>query len=97
MNQVRFRDERESTVDRAGDRLAYLVLSYGLLLIVAYQSLVEHRAAWELLGLVVLGGVVGSAYRVRNRALTRNSAGLAGVTILVAAVVGAIVVLVSRA
>jgi drug/metabolite transporter (DMT)-like permease len=97
MNQVRYRDERESTIDRAGDRLAYLVLSYGLLLIVAYQSLVERRAAWDLLGLVVLGGVVGFAYRFWHRALTRNSAVLVGVTILVAVVVGVVVALALRA
>ena len=53
MKQLRARDERELTVDRAGDRLAYLALSYGLLVVIAYRSFVERQASWELLGLVV--------------------------------------------
>ena len=48
------RDEREARIDLAADRLAYLVVSYGLLVAVAYRSLVRGDAAWDLLGLVVL-------------------------------------------
>jgi hypothetical protein len=39
------RDEREARIDLAADRLAYLVVSYGLLLAVAYRSFV-HADAW---------------------------------------------------
>ncbi len=90
MMQPFVRDERELSVDRAGDRLAYLVLSYGLLILVAYRSFVEGRASWDLLALVVIGGVVGSAYRLWHRAFTRETALVAGVTILLALVVGAV-------
>lgn len=60
------RDERETRIDLAADRIAYLVVSYGLLLIVAYRSFVNGEAAWDLIGLVILGGIVGLAYRARQ-------------------------------
>ena len=90
------RDEREAAVDRAGDRLAYLVLSYGLLLIVAWRSFGDGAAPFELLALVVVGGVVGAAYRVWHRAFTRESAIVVGMTVLVALIVAALVSLVVR-
>jgi hypothetical protein len=90
MNQLLARDERESSVDRAGDRLAYLALSYGLLLLVAYRSFAERQASWDLLALVLLGGLVGTAYRLWHRAFTREAALVAGLTIVVALVVGAL-------
>jgi hypothetical protein len=85
------RDEREAAVDRAGDRLAYLVLSYGLLLIVAMRSFVDGAAPFELLALVIVGGVVGAAYRVWHRAFTRESAIVVGLTVLAALIVAAFV------
>ena len=51
MNHLVPRDEREQGIDRAADRLAYLVLSFGLLAIVAYRSVVDGAASWDLLGL----------------------------------------------
>ena len=92
MNRWLVRDEREADVDRAGDRLAYLVLSYGLLVLVAYRSFAEGRASWDLLGLVVLGGAVGAMYRLWNRALSREAAIVFGVTALVALRLAAILV-----
>jgi hypothetical protein len=58
------RGERETRIDLAVDRIGYLVVSYGLLLIVAYRSFVNGEAAWDLIGLVILGGIVGFAYRI---------------------------------
>ena len=53
MRSLFVRDEREAAVEQGGDRLAYIVVSYGLLLIVAYRSFVERQASWDLLALVV--------------------------------------------
>ena len=89
------RDERETRIDLAADRIGYLVVSYGLLLIVAYRSFVNGEAAWDLIGLVVLGGFVGLAYRARQRvALGRWTLTL--VTIGIAAIVAALITLAAR-
>jgi len=88
MKQLLARDEREASIERAGDRLAYLALTYGLLLLVAYRSFVERHASWDLLALVLLGGLVGTTYRLWHRAFTREAALLAGLTIVASIVVG---------
>ncbi len=91
MNHLVRRDEREHGVDQAADRLAYLVLSFGLLAIVAYRSFVDGAASWDLLGLVVLGGLVGTLYRLAQRAVSREwtivAIGTAGAALVVAAIV----------
>lgn len=95
-NHLVSRDERESSVDDRGDRVAYLVLSFGLLAIVAYRSLAEGAASWDLLGLVVLGGLVGTLYRVSQRAVSREWAVVAIGTGVFALVVAAIVMFATR-
>ena len=96
MNHLVSRDERESSVDRTGDRLAYLVLSFGLLVIVAYRSFVDGAASWDLIGLVILGGLVGTLYRLARRAVSREWIIVAVGTAAVALVVAAIIAFVTR-
>jgi hypothetical protein len=90
MDRLAPRDERETSVDQAADRLSYLALSFGLLAIVAYRSIVDREASWDLLGLVVVGGLVGAAYRVRQRVASRRwelvLVGTAAVALVVAAI-----------
>ncbi len=97
MNHLVRRDERESSVDHAGDRLAYLVMSFGLLAIVAYRSVADGAASWDLLGLVVLGGLVGTLYRLAQQAVSREWTIVAAGTAAVAVVVAVIAALATRA
>ena len=91
MDRLLARDEREMSIDRGADRLAYVVVSFGLLVIVAYRSIVDGVASWELLGLVLLGGAVSAIYRMRHGVLTRQAAlvlaAASGIAFLVAAFV----------
>jgi hypothetical protein len=93
MDRLLVRDEREVSLDRAADRLAYVVLSFGLLAVVAYRSFVEGVASWELLGLVLLGGVVSTGYRLWQGVLTRQAVLVVAIAALIAVVVSAVVVL----
>lgn len=96
MNGLTTRDEREATVDRAADRLAYLVLSFGLLAIVAYRSFAGHEASWDLLGLVILGGAVGTLYRVQQHVASRSWVTIVGLSAVVAVVLAAILAFAGR-
>jgi hypothetical protein len=93
MDRLLARDERELGVDRAADRLAYVVLSFGLLAVVAYRSFVEGVASWELLGLVLVGGAMSTGYRLWQGALTRQAVFVLALTALIALVVGTVIVL----
>jgi hypothetical protein len=97
MNRFVERDEREAGIDLAADRLAYLVVTYGLLLVVAYRAFVDRASSWELLGLVVLGGVVGVGYRAWHRSISGSWALVLGLTIAAGLVVAAITAFALRA
>lgn len=64
-------DERTIAVENASYRWAYLFLSFGLLGLVAYRSFVRNESPWDLLLLVILGGVVGTAYQGSHRVLSK--------------------------
>jgi hypothetical protein len=63
------RDERTQAVEDAGYRWSNHVLTFGVLGISAYRSLVLRETTWDLLILVVLGGGVNVAYQASRRVL----------------------------
>ena len=67
------RDERETGIDRAADRFAYLVLSYGLLLLAAYRSFVDASRSTGRQGGTAAQGRSGPAgWSGRSRADGRD-------------------------
>jgi uncharacterized membrane protein len=93
MNRLISRDEREQAIDLAADRLAVMVLSFGILAIVAWRAFVDSEASWDLLGLLILSGIVGTGYRVGKRATSVRLVSvmaLAAVIALVVAIVLAV-------
>lgn len=46
----------------SGYRWGFVVLSYGLLVLVVYRSFVLREASWELLALVLAGGLATTLY-----------------------------------
>ena len=58
-------------IELEGNSIGYLVLSFGLLVIVAWRAFVLGEASWDLLGLVVLAGAVATAYRGWHEGITR--------------------------
>jgi hypothetical protein len=84
------RDERTLAIENASYRLAYIVLTYGLLAAVAYRAFFLEQASWDLMGLVIAAGAITVGYQAFHRVLARQAM-LIGV---VAAVVAAVVALV---
>jgi hypothetical protein len=66
------RDERALSVENAGYRLAYMVLSYGLLILVMVRAFFFQQSSWDLLALVVAGGLVATAYQAFHQTLSRR-------------------------
>src|SRR5258708_40045113 len=84
------RDERTIALENASYRWAYLVLSFGLLLLVAYRSFMHHESPWDLLLLVILGGGVGTAYQTFHRVLGKRWVIISLLAIAIAAALPAI-------
>lgn len=76
------RDERTIAIENATYRWAYLFLSFGLLAIVAFRSFALHQSSWDLLGIVVLSGVIATVLRARQHAFTTGGAKAATMAIV---------------
>ena len=90
------RDERTVAAENASYRWAYLVLSFGLLASTAYRGFVRHEASWDLLALVILGGIVAAGYQGRQQVLSRRWALVSVATAVIAAIVAILSVYVTR-
>lgn len=66
------RDERTVATENASYRWAYLFLAFGLLASTAWRAFVRDEAAWDLLVLVVVSGVVTAAYQGARGVLTQR-------------------------
>src|SRR5689334_9066241 len=84
------RDERTVAVENAGYHWAYLLLTVALLADVAYRGLVRREAAWDLMALVVGGGMVCTAYLAWHQVVGRHWVLRAVLASCLAAVVAAL-------
>jgi hypothetical protein len=82
-------DERKVAVENAGYRWAYLFLSFSLLVVVAYRSFAHNESPWDLMILVVLGGILGAAYQWFHKVLTAQWAATCLLTIVLAGALAA--------
>ena len=86
------RDERTVAVENASYRWSYLLVSFGLLAIVAYRSFLRGESAWDLLALVVVAGLASTAYQGFHKVLSRQWALITAATVLIAGVIAAAIV-----
>jgi hypothetical protein len=85
------RDERTVAVENASYRWAYSLLTYALLVDVMWRSLVRHEAAWDLMALVIAGGIFAGAYQFRQKILAQGWVMKVVLVCCVAAVIAALV------
>jgi hypothetical protein len=85
-DQAIFRDERTASVENLSYRWAYLFLSFGVLVSVVYRGFVRDEQSWDLIGLVVLAGLIATLYQGREGVLTRRSLWVHGAAVAGAAV-----------
>ena len=86
------RDERTIVAENVSDRWGFLVLSFGLLLATAYRSFMLGETSWDLLGLVIIGGSVTTAYQASQRVLSGRWAMLSGAAVLIALAIGVVLI-----
>jgi hypothetical protein len=83
------RDERTLAVENASYRLGYMVVSYGLLVLVMIRGFFYNQAGWDMLGLVILGGAVTTLYQAYNKVLAHRWLWLAAALFIISALVAA--------
>lgn len=88
------RDERTLAVENASYRVATMLMSFALLVDVMVRSGLRREAPWDLLAIVIGGGLVATLYQGVHRILTPHTARVALIACALAAAVGAAVALV---
>lgn len=83
-------DERSVSVQNASYRWGYLFLSFGLLIVIALRAFFLKESNWDLMALVMISGLITTAYQGVNRIFTRSWIYLFGITLVVAALVAAV-------
>lgn len=90
------RDERTTAVENQSYRLAYQVIAYGLLAIVAYRGFFLQQSNWDLLGLVIVSSGLATLYQGANKIFTPRSLWMMAVAGVAAAVLAVVLVLILR-
>ena len=79
-------DERTVALENASYRLGYMVLSYGLLFIVAFRAFFYNESNWDLMALLILTGLATTAYQGFHKILSKRWVYLFVITAVIAAV-----------
>ena len=90
------RDERTTVVENSSYRIAYLVMSFGLLASVAYRGFVLQESSWDLLALVILGGVTATMYQGINKVLSRRWIVATVATVVIAGLLAVVIGVITR-
>ena len=90
-DQPVLRDERTITIEHSSYRWGYFVVTYGLLLIIAFRAFIYKESNWDLMALVILSGLITTAYQGLHKILSRRWVYFFSVTLLIAAVVAVVV------
>jgi len=90
------KDERAISVENSSYSLAFKVISFAILLDVIYRSFVLKQSSWDLLGIVILGGLAATFYQLRYKIATRSSVKAILLTLIFALVIAAAIVFLNR-
>jgi hypothetical protein len=66
------RDERTVAVENASYKWAYGFVAFALLVDGAYRGVVRNEAAWDLLALAIVPGIVCAMYHARQKILGKR-------------------------
>jgi len=90
------KDERAISVENSSYSLAYKIVTYAVLVDVIYRSIVLKEGAFDLLGIVILGGLAATLYQTRYRTATRSMVKAILLTIVSALVIALSIVALKR-
>ncbi|SRR5512133_3952245 len=95
-DQTVVRDERTDVVENASYRIAYMIMTYGLLAIVVYRGFFLQQSNWDLLALVVLGSAAATLYQGAKKVLPRRWIVASIVTFIVSGLIAVALVVLLR-
>lgn len=95
-DQPVIRDERTVAVENASYKLGFILLLFGLMVIVGVRALVLHQTLWEGMALVIVSSGVATFCQRKQRILPRRWPLVGMGVALFGAVVGVVVVVLAK-
>lgn len=89
-NPTVLRDERTEIVENASYRLAYQIMTFGALIVVAYRGFLFQENLWDLLILVILSSGVATLYQSHKQVLPQGWKRMAAIIFIVSAILAVI-------
>jgi hypothetical protein len=89
-------DERTVMVENASYRLGFMILSYGLLIIVALRGFFYKESNWDLMALVILAGGFTTAYQGFHQIFSKRWVYVFAITAIIAVVVAVGIVVLTK-
>lgn len=97
MNQNKvLRDERTEVIENASYRLAYQIVAFGALIVVAYRGFLYQQNLWDLMALVVVSSAVATLYQSGKKVLPPGWVRMAAILFAVSAILGVLMVFALR-
>jgi hypothetical protein len=92
------RDERYYVVENASFRIGYMIIAYGVLLLIVFRSIAYHETNWDLFALVIISSFAATIYQIIHKTITisRKLIYFFIAITLLAAIVSAIIVLLAK-
>ncbi len=69
-NQPVVRDERYYAIENASYRIGYMIITYGLLLLIIFRSIAYHESNWDLFALIVISSFAATIYQIAHKTIT---------------------------
>ncbi len=66
------KDERTTFIENISYKFGYIFITFALLLDVVYRSLKLNEAPWDLLGLIIISGLIMSLYQYKQKILGKT-------------------------
>lgn len=88
MNKTVVRDERTVAVENASYAIAYKIAMFALLFDVMYRSFFKHESAWDLLAVVIGGGLIQLVYQTQYKVLTKTWVKVVALTFVIGLLIG---------
>ena len=88
------KDERTTVVEHASYSLAYKFVGFAILFDVAYRAYVKGETSWDLLAILILSGLLTTAYQIKNKIVNKAWANTFVITITAACLTAFLLVLI---
>ncbi len=96
-NKITAKDERATFIENISFRYGYNFISFVLLFDVIYRGLRFNEAAWDLLGIIIVSGLVMTLYQYKQKILNKNWIKTVAITFLMAFIAALLIAFIIKA